>query len=250
MHPINKFLSFFGWQLYKSKRQAGFPLDFRIKYGRDLKNLEKNPPEGWKVIPELMYENGTHPENYVDYECEFAARHIKQGNAKNILDIGSYRHFIIGLLANYSVTTIDVRSRNPVLQNERAITCDAKKIASADNFFDVVVSLCAIEHFGLGRYGDEIDFDADKKALNEMVRVLKPGGRLIITTELYNGQPVIAFNAHRIYTAELFRKMCEENGLICEDEAFYSRVSNSSCRLDELTDQSKQRGIYLGCWKK
>jgi ubiquinone/menaquinone biosynthesis C-methylase UbiE len=80
------------------------------------------------------------------------------------------------MLASHRVTTIDVRPRKPISENEEVITCDAKAIDAPDETFDCVVSLCAIEHFGLGRYGDEFDLYAGRKAMAEIKRVLKRGG--------------------------------------------------------------------------
>ena len=117
-----------------------------------------------------------------------------------------------------------------------------------DNSFDVVVSLCALEHFGLGRYGDEFDLDADKKAFSEMIRVLKPNGRLIFTTPISRSQPSIAFNAHRIYNYEMLRTLCAN--LICEEEKVYSNRLGGSCSLEEVTTEPKQWDVYCGCWKK
>lgn len=250
MHPINKILSYFGWQLYRSKRQAGIPWEFRRSYAKALAELKEHPPAGFKVFSEIMYEVGQHPETYVDFECEFAAKHISRMRPNNILDIGSYRHFIIGLLAHFRVTTVDVRGRQPILANETVITGDAKRLALSDNLFEMVVSLCAIEHFGLGRYGDVIDMNGDRRALLEMARVLKPGGRLIITTEITRGEPAVAFNAHRIYSREMIRKMCEDAGLEMEEESFFCRRTNATCDFNDVATAPKLRDIYAGCWKK
>ena len=254
MHPINKILSYSGWQLYRSRRQSNFPKGFRAKYRGDFASLKNNPPAGFDIASEVLYESGDHPDNYIDYECAFAARHLGRISPQNILDIGSYRHFILGLLANYKVTTVDVRDRKPISNNETIVTCDAKKLALPDAFFDTIVSLCSLEHFGLGRYGDEIDFGADIKALKEMVRVLKPGGHLIFTTEMARApRPIIVFNTHRIYTHDLISKMCGDLGLIMEEERFFSRIYNRQCELDEvLIDpiKKKTQDVYLGCWKK
>ena len=70
--------------------------------------------------------------------------------------------------------------------------------------------------FGLGRYGDEVDIDADVKSFNEMVRVLKPGGILIFLASITKGEPVIFFNRCRIYNYEMIQKLCE--GMDCIDE--------------------------------
>ena len=45
------------------------------------------------------------------------------------------------------------------------------------NSFDAVVSLSAIEHIGLGHYGDPKDEDGDSKAVANIWKWLKPGGQ-------------------------------------------------------------------------
>jgi len=58
--------------------------------------------------------------------------------------------------------------------------------------------LHVIEHVGLGRYGDKIDYDGDTKAIGELKRVLAPGGFLLFVVPI--GEfPMIRYNAHRIY---------------------------------------------------
>jgi len=223
------------------------PHHFRLEYENLLKELRANPRR-FKVFKALYFEVGDHPSGMIDFECSFAAHHISRLHPETILDIGSYRHFILGLLAHYSVTSIDVRSRRPMCSNETVITCDAKKILLPGNSFDVATSLCSIEHFGLGRYGDEFDPDADKKAFSEMIRVLKSNGRMIFSTSITRGQPYIAFNMHRVYSHEMLRALCAN--LECEDERFYSHEKRSFCKPEEVTNKPDQWDVYCGCWRK
>lgn len=223
------------------------PKEFWGQYNKHLAKLKKNPG-GFDIFREPVSERGLHPENFIDYECAFAAFHIRQVNPKKILDIGSYRHFILGLLAHFPVTSIDVRNRKLISKNEAVITCDAKKLNLPDHSFDLVLSLCALEHFGLGRYGDEFDLSADQRAFAEMIRVLKPGGRLIFTTTVTRAQPSIAFNAHRIYNHEMLKSICA--GLICVEEKFYSHKLKGFCSPEEVTADFQCWDVYLGCWAK
>lgn len=60
---------------------------------------------------------------------------------------------------------------------ERALRADAMNPdVFAPESFDAVVSLSAIEHIGLGHYGDPKDPDGDTKAVANIWRWLKPGG--------------------------------------------------------------------------
>lgn len=222
---------------------------FLAEYNFYLAKLKKEP-SGYVVSHTTVCNDvGAHPFDYRDYECAFAADHLKRLKPGSILDVGSYRFFLLGVMASFPITTIDVRNRKPFLENETVVTCDAKDLTLPDNHFDLVLSLCAIEHFGLGRYGDEFDLEADSKAFRALIRVLKPGGHLVFTTTITRGPATLDFNAHRIYTYEMLREsFCA--GLICEEEKFYSHRLRSFCSFEEVTAQQNVWDIYCGCWKK
>ncbi len=222
-------------------------LDSQERYDHQLRTLTQDP-RGFEVFREPIYEHGAHPENFIDHECAFAARHIHRARPERILDIGSYRHFILGLSAHYPVTTLDVRPRKTAGGNEIVITGDAKELNLPEGSFDLVLSLCALEHFGLGRYGEKFDPTADQKAFREMIRVLRPGGRLVFTTTISRARPSIAFNAHRIYDYEMLRAFCAGLGHV--EERFYSHEKKGLCALGEVTDKAKWWDVYLGCWEK
>ncbi len=247
LNPINQLLWRFGMRLSRNQGLIVVPGEFRARYERNLAELRKTPRD-FSVSRDLHYDIGVHPDEYIDFECAFAARQIGTRHPQAILEVGSYRHFVLGLLAHFQVTTIDVRSRRPIVENEIVITCDAKKIDLPDASFDAVVSLCALEHFGLGRYGDEFDLEADHKAFREMIRVLKPEGALIFTTTITRARPSVSFNAHRIYSYEMIRAFCA--GLTCLEEKFYSHTLRAFCPMEQVTAQMGAWDVYCGCWEK
>ena len=65
---------------------------------------------------------------------------------------------------------------------------------------DSLSCLHTIEHFGLGRYGDSIDPKGHLKGLEQLKRMVKPGGRLYLSTPI--GPQRVEFNAHRIFAAQ------------------------------------------------
>jgi SAM-dependent methyltransferase len=250
MHPANRLLALVGLKLSRTQR---VPVPFMRRYRATLHELERVPPDRFPtVFGSLTYEAGDHPVEWWDYECAFAAEHLARVSPTDVLDIGSIRSFVAGLLAHYRVTTVDVRRRTALVANETAITSDARRLDLPDAAFDVVVSLCTIEHFGLGRYGDELDLEGDHAAFAEMVRVLRPGGRLVFSTTLRNGEPALAFNEQRIYNIDLVHRLTK--GLICEDERAYTRASQRFCAVDELPLEPPSYEswwhIYCGCWRK
>jgi SAM-dependent methyltransferase len=247
MHPVNKVLSLIGLRLSRTSGNLNVPEDFKDQYNRQLNELMVNN-RGFQVFQQFINEMGNHPRSHIDSECEFAAKNIAARNPTTILDIGSHRHFIVGLLASYKVMTVDIRKREAFSDNEVVLTSDAKRLDIRSESFDVVVSLCALEHFGLGRYGDEFDIDADKKAFNEMIRVLKPGGMLVFTTTITRAAPSIVFNAHRIYDYEMIKALC--HGLELREENFFSYEMGKFCSLDQVSNLPKVWDVYCGCWIK
>ena len=216
---------------------------------RDLARLRPElAARGWAVMPSPRFEGGEHPEGYVDFECRFAAWHLRRARPASVLDVGSYRHFVLGLSAALDVTAVDVRDRRPGLGTEAVLTCDAREIGAPDASFDAVVSLSSVEHFGLGRYGDPLDPEGDMRAVAEMRRVLRPGGVLVLTTTLTRGPRTVAFNAHRIYDLPSARALCA--GLERVDERFFSLARREECALDAVVDAPGAWDVYCGCWRR
>jgi SAM-dependent methyltransferase len=247
LDPLNEFLLHFGMRFSRLRGIIRPPADFMAAYRRNLKQLSRNQSE-FHVFKDLQYDNGDHPESYIDHECTFAAQQIAALRPATILDVGSYRGFILGLLSHFDVTTVDVRSRQPISEKETVVTCDAKRLTFPGNTFDLVVSLCTVEHIGLGRYGDDFDPDGDKAAMREMIRVLKPGGHLIFSTNITQAQPSIAYNAHRIYSREMLRNRCQ--GLTPVEERVFSPSLGRFCTFDEVTTEPEVWNVYCGCWAK
>lgn len=224
------------------------PSEFVENFQKHLLELDALRPRGFEVFENFWCDIGDHPENKPQAECSFAAWHIYDKKPESILDVGSHRQFIYGMLAFHEITTIDVRDRKSPFVNEKIITCDSKSIALPDSSFDAVVSLCALEHFGLGRYGDEFDIDGDIKSMQEMIRVLKPGGHLIFTTSLTNAKPSICFNAHRVYNHEMIKELCA--GLTCIEEKSFIIREQKLGSIQEATELPGDWDVYLGCWQK
>lgn len=253
-HPINRALSLFGFSLNRLSHFTK-PIDEREQLFRNNFNTYyeavKNSNRGFRTFRSYIYEGGEHPKRIESIVSEFTAVHISNINPKpeKILDVGSYRGFLAGLMCHYDVTTIDIRRREPVCEHETVVTCDAKQLSLPDNSFDVVMSQLAIAHFGLCRYGDEFDIGADIKAVKEMIRCLKPGGLLIFATLITAAHPSIQFNDCRIYSKDMIDALC--SGLDCVDAQYFSLKSWRYISPAELTTESSPaHDIALGAWRK
>lgn len=226
-------------------------MEFKHNFDTGLAHLRQYPPKGFKVENSGMYrEDGAHGTGSYVLECVFAAQMLQKTAAKEILDVGSYRLFTIGLCANAAtnVTLLEIRAiPDELAGSERRLLGDIKDIDLPEGKFDAVVSLCALEHFGLGKYGEEIDIDADKKALANIKKCLKPGGKFIFTTTV-GEQATIWFNAHRVYSLGMLRgalsegfKIEKERLIIIGDNSHFAEIGEEP--IGEIN-------WYCGMWEK
>jgi SAM-dependent methyltransferase len=146
------------------------------------------------------------------YHIAWAMRKVREIAPAKHVDISSSLYFCSNLSAFIPVEFFDYRP--PVLELPN-LTCgkaDLMKLDFPDDSISSLSCMHTIEHIGLGRYGDAIDPEGDRKALRELARVTAKGGNLLIVVPV--GRPSIEFNAHRIYSIELIRNELPEFELI------------------------------------
>ncbi|MBK9519335.1 MAG: DUF268 domain-containing protein [Anaeromyxobacter sp.] len=129
----------------------------------------------------------------------WAARQVFSARPARHVDVGSrVDGFVAHLLTFMPVEVVDVR---PLASGTTGLTFvqeDATELRRyADASLESVSSLHAVEHFGLGRYGDPVDPSACFRAMASLARVLRPGGRLYFSVPV--GAERLEFNAHRIF---------------------------------------------------
>ena len=143
-------------------------------------------------------------ERIVDYS--FVHQNIGLNGEGRILDVGCCGSSLVIELASlgYEVYGIDVKSYPLEHPNFTFVHGDIFKTPFPDDFFDRVTAVSTIEHIGLGRYGDPIYSDGDKKAVKEIKRILKPGGKAIFTVPF--GKQTIVYRKkiplHRVYDSQ------------------------------------------------
>ena len=127
-------------------------------------------------------------------------------NDSKIIIFGSAEPWLEGLLYSIgspSVTTIDY---NNLTYETGHNYPDIRTISSHEfesfysdtsEYYDMAFSISSFDHDGLGRYGDPLDANADITAMTSVMKVLKPGGRLILTVPI--GPDLVVYNLHRIY---------------------------------------------------
>lgn len=126
------------------------------------------------------------------------ARWIFNAKPKSHFDIGSrVDGFIAHLLSFMNVTILDVRPLIIEIPGLRVLLGNAQEpLVKYVEKFDSVSSLHSIEHFGLGRYGDEIDPSGHVRGLRNISECVNKGGHLYVSFPIGHGK--VEFNSQRV----------------------------------------------------
>ncbi len=181
------------------------------------------------------------------YQDLWAARKIYVAHPTTHLDIGSrIDGFVSHLLTFMPVTVIDIRPLQSTIDGLTFMQSDATDLANIqDESIESLSSLHAVEHFGLGRYGDPVEPEACFRAMRALARVLRPRGRLYFSVPV--GVEQVYFNAHRVFApATILRTMhtlrLVSFAAVDDDGRFYANAmpeqycaSNFACGMYEFT---------------
>ena len=147
----------------------------------------------------------------------WAARKIFNSKVDQHFDIGSR---VDGFLSSTSVFTkvyeVDIRKSSLNIDSLEFIQSSITNLPFGDCTINSLSCLHVAEHIGLGRYGDNIDINGTKKAVEELQRTLAKNGNLFFSVPI--GKDSIYFNAHRIFSVKTIQNLFYE--LIIVDFSF------------------------------
>jgi SAM-dependent methyltransferase len=186
------------------------------KFWRSYKEYQRISPPSMQPSLNYIYPclgddtTETQIEPIYFYQDAWAFERIIQQQPESHVDVGSHHKFVALLSIVISVTMIDFRPLSLPLDSLRFQKGSILELPFEDNSILSVSSLCVIEHIGLGRYGDPLDFDGTEKAITELKRILAPGGTLYLSVPI-DDENRTYFNAHRAfnedYLFELFKPL-------------------------------------------
>ncbi len=156
---------------------------------------------------------GSIPLHYFHQDL-FVANKIFINTPNRHIDIGSRVDGFVAHVASFrEIEVFDIRKLENVIKNVKFIQADlTSKNFEFKDYADSVSCLHVIEHFGLGRYGDQIDKDGHLKGLNNIYKLLKRNGKLYFSTPI--GPQRIEFDAHRVFSLQYLLAIFENKYLV------------------------------------
>ena len=172
----------FSKMLATSVDRASFNFDPRFPYVRDRRSSA-----------------GTASGHYFHQDL-LVAQMIFRASPQRHIDVGSRVDGFVAHVASFrSIEVMDIR---PMLTTSPNITfVQGDLLHRGDEWnqsADSLSCLHALEHLGLGRYGDPLDPDAWRAGLISLTKMLQPGGILYLSVPI--GPQRIEFNAHRVFS--------------------------------------------------
>jgi len=193
---LGSFLSYYR-DLSELKRQQSIS-GISFPFGRARPCLEDRDAEG-----------GTAKGHYFHQDL-LVAKRIFVNAPRLHADIGSRIDGFVAHVASFrEIEVFDVRPLPANIANIQFRCVDLMGSIGKQfiNYCDSISCLHALEHFGLGRYGDRVKFDGYLDGLDNIHRMLQANGTCYLSVPI--GPQRIEFNAHRVfaleYLLELFR---------------------------------------------
>lgn len=176
------------------------------------------------------------------------------------MDVGSrVDGFLAHVATTRAVTALDIRPCPQEIRNITFVRGDILELdKSLEGNYDLTTSLHALEHVGLGRYGDTISPGGMFKAIENCRSLTKVGGETLIALPVVCGSNnIIEFNAQRLIASQnylaLMLSFFGDDKLawwMCIDD---ERRPVSGCLLKELESSLntfKGLGIIATSWTK
>lgn len=161
-------------------------------------------------------------------EYSFVLQNLECPKGAKVLDVGfvgsGLPFFLVSL--GYDTYGVDIR-KFPVRYPFNFFREDIRHTSFPDEYFDRIIAVSTLEHIGLkGSFGSDQDPKGDRKAINEMSRILKQNGKMLIT--LPYGKAMIVPSRYRIYDDSQLARLIKSNNLKVEKTEYYKEIEDEN----------------------
>ena len=188
-------------QLGMDPRKAWRSLRGLPRYLRGLQQFRATYGDRLSLTPCLhdWHAEGGATSNEYFWQDLVVARMVFAARPRKHVDIGSRIDGFVAHIASFrEVEVFDVRPVTSTIPGIVFRQADLMRpVDGLVEYCDSLSCLHALEHFGLGRYGDPIDPDGYRAGLTNMARILAMGGTLYLAVPV--GVPRVEFNANRVF---------------------------------------------------
>lgn len=188
-------------------------------YLRDWAAFRKGFAGSMKFKPCLhdRYEEGGATKSEYFWQDLLVARAIYAAKPVKHVDIGSRVDGLVAHVASFrDIEVFDVRPISTAVPG--VVFCQADLMnpvslpfVTEGGYCDSLSCLHAIEHFGLGRYGDPINPQGYQGGIANMANLLKSGGTFYLSTPI--GKARVEFNANWVFDPMSIMRCVEASGL-------------------------------------
>ncbi|ESP62750.1 hypothetical protein SMITH_554 [Smithella sp. ME-1] len=189
----------------------------------------------YPCVEDRNQESGIASGHYFHQDLLVASK-IFKNNPVNHVDIGSRIDGFVAHVASFrEIEVFDIR--NLTIQPDNISFKQIDLMDEGLNMFgycDSLSCLHALEHFGLGRYGEKIDYQGHLKGWNNMYNILKKKGKLYFSVPI--GKQRIEFNAHRVFSLPYLLNMINDYYQI--DSFSYVNDAGNLIKNADLNNQS------------
>lgn len=200
------------------------PFGFSVKYHRDATWYRHDYKEFCKKsgggefpikdsLPCLYDKDDNAGNTYSHYFLQdlYVAQKIYEHRPEKHVDVGSRVDGFVAHVATFrEIELLDIRKMESTIPHVFFSQLDLMNEQDVpENYCDSISSLHALEHFGLGRYGDPIDPEGHLKGFRSISKMLKTNGIFYFSVPI--GVQRIEFNAHRIFGMPYLLKLVSAN---------------------------------------
>lgn len=226
----------------------GFP-----RYLRDFRRFRANYTGRLELLPCLndWYEEGGTTKSEYFWQDLLVARRIFEAKPKKHVDVGSLVGGFVAHVASFrEIEVFDVRPISTQIPGVTFKQADLMQpVAGMADYCDSLSCLHALEHFGLGRYGDPIDPRGFERGFVNMAALLKKNGVFYLSVPI--GIERIEFNAHRVFDPRSIVKLATQNSLrlsaltVIQTGGQIESITPDEAQLSSLAGQRYALGIFV-----